>query len=94
MKASVIRTETLALRTCRRSGSLLTVMNSRMSGWSTRVVIIRAPRRPLEPPMTPVTVENTSMKLTEPELSMPALRTRAPQGRSTSMFVPTPPPKE
>jgi hypothetical protein len=94
MKASVIRTEMLALRTCRRSGSVLATMNSRMSGWSTRVVIISAPRLPRDPPITPVTVEKTSMKLTEPELSSPAFFTRAPRGRSTSEFVPTPPPME
>jgi hypothetical protein len=66
--------------------------NSTTSGWSTRRVIMRAPRRPSTEPMTPVRALNTSMKLTGPLATSPALAVADPRGRRTSTLVPTPPP--
>ena len=67
-------------------------MKSKMSGWSTRIVIIRAPLLPACP-IVPVVVERSSMKETEPELTIAELFTGVPRGLSSEMSVPTPPPK-
>ena len=49
-------------------------MKSKTSGWSTLIVIIRAPLLPACP-IVPVVVERSSMKETEPELTIAELLT-------------------
>src|SRR6267378_927784 len=53
-------------------------MKSKMSGWSTRIVIMSAPLRPACP-MVPVVVERSSMNETDPELTIAELLTGVPR---------------
>lgn len=74
-----------------QEGSFFTRMKSRMSGCFTSMVSIKAPRRPLWP-ISPVVMENSSMKDTAPVLQSAALCTTALRGRKGVTSTPMPPP--
>ena len=90
MKASVTATEMLKLVILVVSS--LQVMNSRMSGWSTRRMPMLAPRR--VPPCLTTSVEasNRLMKETGPEATPMVERTMSFLGRSREKLKPVPPP--
>ena len=65
--------------------------NSSMSGWVIGIVSISAPLRPCCP-ISPVVIENKSIKETAPLVVFAALLTEAPRGASLPRSVPQPPP--
>ncbi len=77
--------------TLRRLLSFLIVMKSSMSGWSTRIVSMSAPRRPA---WLTVLVDSERRFMNEVEPGDPATVafTAAPFGRRIERSVPTPPP--
>ena len=87
---SVIKTERLNMR--RSAGSLLTSINSSISGWSQRSVAIMAPRR--EPALIIVRhiASQTFMNESGPDASAPTPCTGAPFGRRVEKSYPMPPP--
>ena len=90
MNSSVMATETLKLRS--RRGSLLALMNSSTSGWSTRKIPMLAPRRTPPCRIASVAVLNTSMNETGPDATPMVERTTSPDGRSRENAKPVPPP--
>ena len=68
------------------------VMNSMMSGWSTRRMPMLAPRR--VPPCFTASVDasNSFMNETGPEATPMVERTMSPLGRSREKLKPVPPP--
>jgi len=90
MKASVTPTEILKFVIW--LSLVLQVMNSLMSGWSTRSTAMLAPRR--EPPcaISPKAWSYTLRKPTGPVALPIEERTRAPLGRSRLKEKPLPPP--
>ncbi len=90
MNESVIATLMLKFVTC--VTSLLHVMKSRMSGWSTRRIPMFAPRR--VPPCFTTSVEPSYsfMKLTGPLATPMVLFTMSSFGRSRLKLKPVPPP--
>src|SRR3989442_7227329 len=90
MNASV--TATLMLKLVISLVSVLQVMNSRMSGWSTRRMPILAPRR--VPPCLMCSVDwlYTFMNDTGPDATPPVHRTTSSLGRNRENENPVPPP--
>ena len=90
MKASVTATEMLKFVTLVMSS--LQVMNSMMSGWSTRRMPMLAPRR--VPPCLTTSVEASKrlMKETGPEATPIVERTMSFLGRRREKLNPVPPP--
>ena len=90
MNASVTATEMLKLVTCVTSS--LHVMNSRMSGWSTRRIPMFAPRR--VPPCLTTSVDASYSRMNDTgPLATPIVdRTTSPAGRSRLNEKPVPPP--
>ena len=90
MNASVTATEMLKFVTWVRSS--LQVMNSRMSGWSTRRMPILAPRRVPPCLTTSVDASYSFMKETGPEATPIVERTTSFLGRNRENEKPVPPP--
>ena len=90
MKASVTATEMLKLVILVVSS--LQVMNSMMSGWSTRRMPMLAPRRVPPCLTTSVDASNNVMKDTGPEATPMVERTMSFLGRSREKPNPVPPP--
>ncbi len=90
MNSSVNPTEMLKLlRVC---SSCLAVMNSRISGWSTRRMPMFAPRRVPPCLMVSVATSKTFMKETGPLATPMVERTRSFFGRRRLKAKPVPPP--
>ena len=77
--------------TLRRFLSFLMVMKSSMSGWSTRIVSMSAPRRPAWLTVF-VDSERRFMNEVEPGDPRPWRSRPRPSGRRIERSVPTPPP--
>ena len=90
MNASVTATEMLKL--LRRSSSCLAVTKSRMSGWSTRMMPMLAPRRVPPCLMVSVAAANTLMKDSGPLETPLVLSTTSFCGRTREKENPVPPP--
>src|SRR5450830_1095604 len=90
MKASVTATEMLKL--LRRSSSCLALMKSRMSGWSTRMMPMLAPRRVPPCLMVSVAASKTLMKESGPLETPLVLSTTSLCGRTREKLKPVPPP--
>ncbi len=90
MNASVTATEMLKLLSL--ASSCLAVMKSRMSGWSTRMMPMLAPRRVPPCLMVSVAASNTLMKESGPDDTPLVLSTRSFLGRTREKENPVPPP--
>ena len=90
MNASVTATEMLKL--LRRSSSCLAVMKSRMSGWSTRMMPMLAPRRVPPCLMVSVAASKTLMNESGPLETPLVLFTTSLCGRTREKEKPVPPP--
>ncbi len=91
MNSCVISTLMFAYWTLIRRGSFLIVMNRSISGWSTRMVSMSAPRRPAWETVLVLSLNRFMNAVAPGEWSIVAF-TGAPSGRSAERSVPTPPP--
>ncbi len=90
MNGSVTATEMLKL--LRRSSSCLAAMNSRMSGWSTRMMPMLAPRRVPPCLIVSVAASKTLMNESGPDDTPLVLSTTSLCGRTREKEKPVPPP--
>ena len=90
MKASVTATEMLKL--LRQSSLCLALMNSRMSGWSTRMMPMLAPRRVPPCLMVSVAASKTFMNDSGPDETPAVDSTTSFLGRTRENEKPVPPP--
>ena len=90
MNGSVTATEMLKL--LRRSSSCLAAMKSRMSGWSTRMMPMLAPRRVPPCLIVSVAASNTLMNESGPDETPLVLSTTSLCGRTREKEKPVPPP--
>ena len=90
MKASVTATEMLKLLSL--ASSCFAVMKSRMSGWSTRMMPMLAPRRVPPCLMVSVAASKTLMNESGPDDTPLVLSTRSFLGRTREKLKPVPPP--
>jgi hypothetical protein len=88
--SSLTPTERLKFSSC--PGARLALMNSSMSGWSTRSTAMLAPRRRPPARITAVVWSNRCMNDSGPELMPPVDCTRSWRGRSALKENPVPPP--